>query len=103
MELCVTRKELNTIKTDKDSFRELHLDDCAEEATLENPKLKKASYIKHLKHIEKQIRESSRVSHTLDGQRVRALTHVLIPSRSSYHPDLLTPDFDHTNMDNIWK
>ena len=90
------------IKSDDVSFRDSHLDECAKQAVIDNPKLKIDGVIKQLKHIEQIIRESRRVSRTLDGARTGTLTHVLIPSRSAYHPSLLTNNFDHTNMNNIW-
>ena len=102
-DLRATRRELTVIKTDDISFRDNHLDDCAKQAVAEKPKLAIAGVIKQLKHIEKQIRESYRVSKTLGGKCPGTLTHVLIPSRSAYHLSLLTPEFDHTHMDNIWK
>ena len=61
-----------------------------------------AGIIKQLKNIEKQICESSRVNRTLEGRRAGALAHVLIPAREEHDPSLLTPDFDHTDMKNIW-
>lgn len=84
------------------SFRDSHLDECAKRAVADNPKLTVAGVIKQLKNIEKQIRESSRVSRTLEGRRAGTLTHVLIPAREEYDSSLLTPGFDHTDMNNIW-
>lgn len=101
-DLRATRREMTTIRTDDVSFRDSHLDACAEQAVIDNPQLKKDGVIKQLKNIEKQIRESSRVGRTLNGMRTGALTHVLIPARSEYASDLLTLDFDHTDMQNIW-
>ena len=101
-DLRATRRELTVIKSDDVSIRDSHLDEYAKQAFIDNPKLKIDGVIKQLKHIEQIIRESRRVSRTLDGARTGTLTHVLIPSRSAYHPYLLTNNFDHTNMDNIW-
>ena len=60
--------------------------------------------ITQLKHIEKQIRSSTRIDYALNGRKSGSLSYLLLPAPSSYpQSDRDDPNFDHTNIDTIYK
>ena len=103
VELKQARREKRAAKKNDLTFREQHLNECAEQFSRDHPAVSVKNAVKQLKHIEKQKREASKIRFALKGRRNGALNYVLIPSPESYAEEIKTqPDFDHLDMKFIW-
>lgn len=103
-ELQLARSELRAVKKKDIDLREAHLEERAMQASIENPTLKFDKHLQQLKRIEKQIRDANRVRFTLKGNQEAGVDQLLIPDLSTYTDDERSdPDFDHLNIDVIWK
>lgn len=63
IDLRQSRRSKREAKDNEADFRNKHLDTRAEQYVRDHPGAKKSNVITQLKHIEKQIRESSRIDH----------------------------------------
>ena len=97
-------KTIRTLKKNEVDFRNQHMDDCVQQAIRDNPDTDAKKYIKQLKHIENQRRNSSHVDRTLNGTREGALSYILIPSPSEY-PDEQRNDlnFNYRDIHTMWQ
>ena len=85
-------------------FCNKHLDDRAEQYVRDNAGAKKSNVISQLKHIEKQVRSSTKIDYALNGRRSGALSYLLIPALSAHSvTDREQLNFDHTNISTIYK
>lgn len=85
-------------------FRDKHLDGTAEQYIRDHPGAKKTNAITQLKNIEKQTRSPTRIDYALNGRRSGALSYLLTPAPSAYQQSGRDkPNFDHTNIDTIYK
>lgn len=102
-DLRQSRRDKREAKANEVDFRNNHLDERAEQFVRDHPGAKKSNVITQLKHIEKQIRESSRIDYALNGRQSGALSYLLISAQSSY-PAVVrdAPTFDHTNIKTIY-
>ena len=83
-ELQQARMDLRTVKKKDVDLREVHLEERAMQASIENPTLKFDKHLQQLKRIEKQIRDANRVRFTLKGNQEAGVDQLLIPDRSTY-------------------
>ena len=103
-ELKQVNISIRNLKKHQVDFRNQHHDDCVQQAVRDNPDTKISSYIKQLKHIENQRRDSSQVDRTLNGAREGALSYVLIPSISEYTTEQQSSSgFNYKDMSTMWK
>ena len=102
VDLRDTRREKRDARQKDVSFRNKHLDECAEQFSRDQP-VSYPNAVKILQHIEKQKRSAQRIRRTLKGKMSGALTYVLIPSVDAYTDKVKSrPDFDIKNMEYIW-
>lgn len=78
--------------------------ECAQQAVRDDPTTDVPKYIKQLKYIEIQRRDSSHLDRTLNSVYDGALSYMLIPSISAYSEEQKnSPGFDRKNVNTMWK
>ena len=75
VDLRDTRREKRDARRKDVSFRNKHLDECAEQFSRDQP-VSYPNAVKILQHIEKQKRSAQRIRRTLKGKRSGTLTYV---------------------------
>ena len=75
-----TRRDKRNAKAHEVDFRNKHLDNRADQYVHDHSGAKKNNVVSQLKHIERQIRESSRIDYALNGRKSGALSYLLIPA-----------------------